>query len=179
MVVVKVKGNEIEVPVFVTQFDRRAVQIQNRIMATLKQLNVDRDNADMKMERNARLKAKASVGWWFEGRNLRCSYGLCGKFIENLFVVDKVLAREVDRLFAKEITLDEFHREFADDDKVDEKLIAARKTLGVEGDCEDFEEISKNYKKLAKKYHPDMSDGDEVRFQEINAAHKLIRKELE
>ncbi|MBS3087343.1 J domain-containing protein [Candidatus Pacearchaeota archaeon] len=176
---VKVKGNEIEVPVFRDSFDRRAVQIENRIMATLKMLNIDRDNVHLKMERNARLKVKAKVSWYFEGRNLSYSYGLCSKFIENLYVVDKVLETEVDRLLDEEITLDEFHREFVSDDKGDEKLIEARRTLGVAEDCEDFEEISRHYKVLAKKFHPDMEGGDHEMFQKINAAHKLIRKELE
>src|SRR5680860_861578 len=113
---VKVKGNEIEIPVFSGAFDRRAVQIENRIMATLKMLNIDRDNVDLKMEKNTRLKARTKVSWWFEGRNLTYSYSLCPKFIENLYVVDKVLKTEVDKLLDKEISLDEFHREFADDD---------------------------------------------------------------
>ncbi|MFH0808372.1 MAG: J domain-containing protein [archaeon] len=176
---VKVKGNEIEIPVYRDSFDRRAVQVENRIMATLKMLNIDRDNVKLKMERNARLKARAKVSWYFEGRNLSYSYSLCSKFIENLFVVDKVLETEVDRLLDNEISLDEFHREFASDDKADEKLIEARRTLGVAEDCEDFEEISKHYKILARKFHPDMNGGDHEMFQKINAAHKLIRKELE
>ncbi len=176
---VKVKGNEIEIPVFSGAYDRRAVQIQNRIMATLKRLGIDRDNVELKMERNARLKARALVAWWFEGRNLSFSYNLCGKFIENLFVVDKVLLTEVDRLIEGEISLDEFHREFADDDKMDDKLVDARKILGVSESENDFELISKKYKVLARKYHPDMSEGNQEMFQKINAAHKLIRKELE
>ncbi len=176
---VKVKGNEIEVPVFTSAFDRRAVQVENRIMATLKMLNIDRDNVELKMERNARLKARAKVCFWFEGRNLSYSYNLCRKFIENLFVVDKVLEREVEKLLDKEISLDEFHREFAEDDKADDKAKEARRILGVSEDEHDFELIGKNYKKLARQFHPDMSGGDEKKFQEINAAHKLIRKELE
>ena len=48
----------------------------------------------------------------------------------------------------------------------------------VKPDEMDFEVISKNYKLLAKKYHPDMPDGDHECFQRINAAHKLLKKEL-
>jgi hypothetical protein len=176
---VKVKGNEIEIPIFRDSFDRRAVQIQNRIFATLKLLGVDRDNADMKMERNAKLKGKASISWYFEGRNLTYGYSLCSKFIENLYVVDRVLEFEVNRLLDKEITLDEFHREFVDDGKLDEKLIDARKILGVDENEMDFEVIGRKYKNLARQFHPDMEGGDHEMFQKINAAHKLIRKELE
>ncbi len=176
---VKVKGNEIEVPVFVSSFDRRAVQIQNRIVSTLKQLGIDRDDSDVAMERNARLKASASVSWYFEGRNLKYSYSLCSKFIENLYVVDKVLKIEVGRLLDEEISLDQFQREFFEDDDLGDKLIGARKILGVEAGENDFDLISKKYKVLARKYHPDMSEGNEEMFQKINSAHKLIRKELE
>ena len=42
----------------------------------------------------------------------------------------------------------------------------------------DFEVITKKYKALARKHHPDMPTGDHTLFQKINAAHKLIRKEL-
>ena len=40
------------------------------------------------------------------------------------------------------------------------------------------EEIKKAYRELAKKYHPDMPEGNHVMFQKINGAHKLIQKEL-
>jgi len=174
----RVKGNEIEIPVFRDSFDRRAVKVQNKIMATLKQLGVDRDNVDMKMERNARLKAPASVSWYFEGRNLTYSYSLCSKFIENLYVVDRVLEIEIDRLFDKEISLEQFQNEFSEDDNSGEQRIEARKLLGVDESEDDFELISKKYKDLARKHHPDMSGGDNEMFQKINAAHKLIKKEL-
>jgi hypothetical protein len=147
-------------------------------MATLKLLNIDRDNVDLIMERNARLKAKASVSWYFEGRNLKYSYSLCSKFIENLYIIDKVLEIEVDKLLDDEITLDQFQREFSEDDSLPGDLLEARKTLGVDADEVDFEVISKKYKDLAKKFHPDMAEGNHEMFQKINAAHKLIRKEL-
>lgn len=47
--------------------------------------------------------------------------------------------------------------------------------LGVARDA-DTAEIRKAYKKLARKYHPDISDSDEdaERFKEINAAHAVL-----
>ncbi len=175
---VKIKGNEIEELIIRDNFDRRAIKIQNRVMATLKLLGLDRDDVEMPMEKNTRLKATASVSWYFEGRNLKYSYSLMSKFIENLHIVDKVLEIEVDKLLDEEITLDDFQREFSDDDGLDQQLIEARKTLGVSEDETDYELISRNYKDLAKKHHPDMSEGDHDMFQKINVAHKLIRKEL-
>ena len=118
----KVKGYELEEPVFRDSFDRRAIKVQNNIFATLKQLNIDRDDAKVSMEKMARKKAKASVSFWFEGRNLKYTYHQMPRFIDNLYVVDKILEIYVNQLFEKEITLDQFHREFSDDDKIDEKL---------------------------------------------------------
>ncbi len=69
-------------------------------------------------------------------------------------------------------------REFSEDDDLSEKLMDARKVLGVGTDEKDFELISKKYKDLARKHHPDMPEGDHEMFQKINTAHKLIKKEL-
>lgn len=174
---VKIKGNEIEEPSIRDSFDRRAVKIANGIFSTLKLLGIERDNVELPMERNARLKARASVEWYFEGRNLKYTYNLMPKFIENLYIIDKVLGLEVGKLLDEEITLEEFQREFSEDDDLGEQLVGARKTLGVEEGERDFGVIDSAYKKLAKNHHPDMG-GDHEEFLKINAAHKLIRKEL-
>ncbi|MBU3923672.1 MAG: J domain-containing protein [Nanoarchaeota archaeon] len=174
---VKIKGNEIEEPSISDSFDRRAVKIANGIMATLKLLGIERDNVEIPMERNARLKAPASVEWYFEGRNLKYTYNLMPKFIENLYIVDKVLGLEVGKLLDEEISLEEFQREFSEDDDLGEQLVSAREVLGVGVEEKDFGVISKRYKDLAREYHPDVG-GKHEEFLKINAAHKLIRKEL-
>ena len=79
---------------------------------------------------------------------------------------------------AKEILVDDFVREFSEDDDVTAQRVEARETLCVKPDEMDIEVINKNYKLLAKKYHPDMPEGDHECFQRINAAHKLLKKEL-
>jgi len=37
-------------------------------------------------------------------------------------------------------------------------------------------DIKTQYQKLSKKYHPDMSGGDDEKFRELNEAYKLIQK---
>ena len=175
---VKIKGNEIAAPNITGSYDRKAVQIQNHIVETLKQIGIERDNVHIEMEKVAQRKAPASASWYFNGRNMKYSYALMPRFVENLYIIDKVLKLEVEKLLNEEINTDQFTREFSEDDDLNDQLLEARKTLGVDANEKDFELISKKYKELAKECHPDMPDGDHVLFQKINAAHKLIKKEL-
>ena len=47
-------------------------------------------------------------------------------------------------------------------------------TLGVNRKTS-AEDIKKSFKKLAKKYHPDMSGGDDSKFKEINEAYDILK----
>ena len=175
---VLIKGHEIALPNIKDSFNRRAIQIENSIISMLKPLGVERHSINIPMQILAQKKHLATVSWYFGGRNLKYSYGLMSKFVENLAIIERVLRIEIGRLLSKEILIDDFVREFTEDDDLHEQRKEARITLCVKPDEMNFEVISKNYKLLAKKYHPDMPDGDHECFQRINAAHKLLKKEL-
>ncbi len=49
------------------------------------------------------------------------------------------------------------------------------KILGLIG-LENRDMIKKRYLELSKKYHPDMTDGDTQKFQEINKAYKVVEQ---
>ncbi len=36
-------------------------------------------------------------------------------------------------------------------------------------------ELKNKYQKLSKEYHPDMPDGDEEKFREVNEAYKIVQ----
>jgi hypothetical protein len=175
---IKIKGHEIEPPSIKASFGRKAVQFQNSIVQTLKAIGVPRDRVHIEIEALAQKKAPASASWYFNGRNLKYTYSLMLSYVENLYIIDRILKIEVERLLSKEISEDEFSREFSEGEDHSADLMEARKTLGVKIDEMDFEVISKAYKELARKYHPDMPTGNHEMFQKINAAHKLIKKEL-
>lgn len=47
------------------------------------------------------------------------------------------------------------------------------KTLGIEKTAS-LDEIKKAYRKLAMKYHPDRTDGDQEKFQQIKHAYEIL-----
>ena len=54
------------------------------------------------------------------------------------------------------------------------------KTIGVAKDASQ-DEIKRAYRKLARKYHPDLNPGDktaEQKFKELNEAYDTLKKEL-
>ncbi|MEX0690086.1 MAG: DnaJ domain-containing protein, partial [Candidatus Paceibacterota bacterium] len=50
------------------------------------------------------------------------------------------------------------------------------KILGIDKGASK-EEIKKAYRKLAHKYHPDKTSGDEARFKEVNEAYQVLSNE--
>lgn len=173
----KVKGYEFKEPLIRDSYDRRAVLFRNNILESLQKIDLSEDDVDIPLEKNARMKAAASATWYFEGHHLYFSYGLAAKFVENLYVVSKVIELGVKALLEGEKTVEEFVRDFSEDRDVEQQRKEARKTLGVPEDCNDMEEIDRKYKALAKEHHPD-AGGKVEKFKKINNAHKMLKREL-
>lgn len=174
----KIRGHEIKEPAIRDSYTRRVVKLKNDIIETLKILEISADAIDIDLEPLPIKSAPASVTWYFAGHRLYYSYTALPRFIDNLAIIDAVLELEVMRLLTKDISEDEFCRSFSEDDDVEKQRVEARELLCVTENEKDFEIISKKYKLLAKKYHPDMPTGDLELFKKINFAHKLLKREL-
>ena len=95
MVLIKIKGHEINTITVKDSFNRRAVQFQNNIFVLLGKISVIEDDIDIPMENVALKKAPARISWYFDGHHLHYSYSACSKFVENLYVVQKLLELDV------------------------------------------------------------------------------------
>ena len=173
-----VRGHEFSELVIKDSYDRRAVQFKNNIIATLKKIGLTEDDVEVVLQKISRQKGTAAASWYFEGRNLYFSYKSAPTFVQNLYVVSKVIEAEVAALLKNEKTAEDFIRDFSEDRDVEEQRKEARKLLGVPEDCIDMEKITRSYKELAKQLHPDVENGDAEKFKKINNAHKMLKREL-
>ena len=178
MVLVKIKGHEITSIIIKDSFNRRAIQFRNNIFALLSKISVIEDDIDIPLESVALKKAPASVSWYFDNHHLHYSYSACNKFVENLYVVQKLLELEIAALIDGDKTVEDFVAEFREEHDIVDRRKDARNVLGLEHDTIDIDVIDKAYKTLAKEHHPDKPTGDVLKFKEINHAHKVLKREL-
>jgi preprotein translocase subunit Sec63 len=150
----------------------------NHIIKSLNALGVPESQIDVQMEKFALKKAPATVLWFMEGHRMYYSYEAAPKFVENLYVISKVIALEVDAVINKRKTIQDFISEFSEEEDVTEQRKEAREILGVSHDTKDLDAINKRYKALAKEHHPDVSTGNPATFKAINRAHKILKREL-
>ena len=179
MTKLKIKGHEFDAITARDSFHRRAVQYGNKIIDVLRKIGLTEDDIDIKVEAAAMKKLPASATWYFEGYRMHYSYQAADKFVDNLYVVFKVIELEVAALLNETRTVNEFISEFSEDKDVKKQREEARNLLGVSHDTTDLEVIDKKYKELAKQFHPDMPEGDIDKFKAINRAHKILRRELQ
>jgi len=172
-----VSGHEFNELIVRDSYDRRAVLFRNNIIQALKKVGVTDDDIEVELPKVARLKGNAVAAWYFDDRHMYFSYKLCNKYVENLYIVSKVIELEVKSLLDGEITPEDFIHHFNEDQDIEKQRVEAREILGVEKDCLDLEVINAKYKNLAKNHHPD-AGGDQEMFKKINRAHKMLKKEL-
>ena len=178
MIRIKLKGYEFAIAPFTDSYDRRALHIKNKIITVLGKIGVTEDEIEIDLEPIAFRSAQATVKWYQEGYFLHFSYKSTRKYVENLAVLAKVFELEVAAIQNGQKTLDEFIRDFSEDSDVEKQRHEAREILGLPLDAVDLEAIDANFKAMAKKFHPDMPEGNLSKFKEINRAHKILRREL-
>lgn len=178
MATTRAKGHEFETFV-VDSFSRRAIQFMNHIIKALNALGVPESQIDISMEKFALKNAPASVLWFMDGHRMYYSYEAAPKFVENLYVISKVIALEVDAVIHKRKTIQDFISEFSEEEDIDEQRKEAREVLGVHPETKDLNAINKRYKALAREHHPDTPTGNPEKFKAINHAHKTLKRELE
>lgn len=173
-----IKGHEIKLVIAKDSFHRRAVQYMNKIFLTMKKIGVTEDYIDLPMEKVAVKTASASITWYIGGNQLHFSYRAAGRFVDNLFVVSKVLEMEIDDLLNDRKSMNDFVASYSEEGDIKKERKEARELLGVEPDNMDIDHINKQYKKLAKESHPDTPNADSEKFKAINRAHKILKREL-
>ncbi|HLD00988.1 MAG TPA: J domain-containing protein [Candidatus Nanoarchaeia archaeon] len=178
MTTVCLKGYEFSLFLAKDSYDRRALQYKNNIIQVLSKIGIPVDDIMLDLEPVAIKNAPASATWYGEGYRMYYSYKLARKYVDNLYVVYKVIELEVRDLLTGKKTFEEFISEFTEEKEVEEMRKEARELLGVEGKEMDLGLIDKKYKELAKKYHPDVEGGNIEMFKKINNAHKILKREL-
>ncbi|MFH0752054.1 MAG: J domain-containing protein [archaeon] len=177
MTIINVKGHEFSSFQQKGYSARKAIQFKNKIISNLKKLGVKEDDIEIPLETVVIKKVPASASWYQEDNYLYFSYKN-STFIENLHIVSKIIELETQALLNNKKTKEEFIREFTEDTDIEEKRKEARELLGIDENCTDLEEINKKYKELAKECHPDKG-GNTEKFQILNRAHKMLKRELE
>ena len=179
MTTITIKGHEFTSVLARDSFGRRALQYKNNIITVLSKLDLTDDDIIIDLEPVAIKQVAASATWYFEGYRMYYSYKSAKRYVDNLYVVYKVIEFEVADLLSKKKTFEEFLADFTEKEDVEHMRKAARETLGLAPEVIDMAVIDKKYKDLAKKCHPDMPGGDTEMFKKINNAHKILKRELE
>lgn len=175
---VKIKGHEITPISNNAAFNRKALQFKNNIIAMLKRIGVNEYDIEVPLESVAIKKAMASATWYMDGHHMYFSHNLQKKFVDNLYIVFKIIEIEAKLILSKEKTIEEFIQEFKEDSDIADKRKEAREFLGFTHDVEDMDAINKKYKDMARELHPDMPTGDTEKFKRLNNAHKILKREL-
>src|SRR3989338_3831171 len=178
METITIKGHEFRSITARDSFGRRALQYKNKIITILRKIGLVSDDVIIDLAPMAIKNVPASATWYCDGYRMYYSYKSAQKYVDNLYVVYKVIELEVADLLSGKKTFEDFLLEFTEKADVEHMRKEAREILGVAPDELDIKQIDKKYKELARKYHPDMDEGDTEMFKKINNAHKILKREL-
>jgi len=179
MVLVKAKGHEFNAISISNSYNRRAQQLKNNIISSFKKIGLTEDDVEIKLENMAIKKLPASASWYFDNHHMHYSYKAANKYVDNLYIVAKVLELEVAAILDGTRSPEEFVKAFTEEEGVEKERKEARELLGLDEHEIDVDVINKAYKTMAKGLHPDMPGGDIDKFKALNRAHKALKRELE
>jgi hypothetical protein len=174
----KLKGHEIGPVIVKDASSRRALQFKNNIITVLRKIGVNENDIDIPLERMAIKKVQASATWWISDHRMHYSHNMQSKYVENLYVLSRVIGIEANRVLSEEITLSDFISEFREDSDIYDRRKEAREFFGCDHEETDFGIIDRKYKLMSKELHPDMPTGDTEKFKQLNVAHKILKREL-
>ena len=115
---VKIKGHEIDPVVAKNTFERRALQYKNKINASLRKLGVREDDVEVPLERFAIKDVPGSVTFWLGNHRLYYSYSRAKRFVDNLYIVQKLIELEVEEVLSGRKTEQEFCDSFSESESV-------------------------------------------------------------
>ena len=152
--------------------------LKNNICDALKKLGLTPDDVKVTTDILGNKNLPAFAEWYFDGHHLQYRYGGCNRFIDNLQIISRVIEMEVNELVLGKKTVADFVYDFTEEKDVKETRNNARELLGLDPKENNLEVINKKFKELSRELHPDMPNGDLDKFQALNKAHKLLKKEL-
>lgn len=178
MQLLKIKGHEYKINPTRDSFVRRLTQYKNGIRETFRKIGLTENDVDFNEDHPIK-NTPANVTWWVEDHYCHFSFNKMNKHVDNMLVISKVIENAVKDLLDEKMSIEEFVTEFKEDKKVAERRLDARKFFELEDNHVDLKIINEKYKKLAKTLHPDMPNGSEDKFKELNEHHKTLKRELE
>ena len=188
MTQIRVKRFDISFNEIRNGFDRKATLFCNNIIEEIKKIKLNRDFIKFPETHSAHRREFAKVILYYNHHKLIFTHNSQKRFVDNLFIVSKLIEFEIKELNEKNLTSEKFiskyqeeHVEGGKNDKKAQNNLREEsfKILNLEEQDFNLENLNNNYKKLARKHHPDLNGGDTTEFTKINKAHKLLKKELE
>ncbi|HNV01597.1 MAG TPA: DnaJ domain-containing protein [archaeon] len=179
MEVIKIKGHSVNFIPTKDSYNRRALQFKNKCINSLEELGTRRDDIEIELDGYCGRDAKATITWYFNGNRMYYEVASQKKYVDNLFILSKIIENEVELVLLNKKPIEEFIAEFREDEDVHDERKEAREFFGVSHNHKNIEEINVKYKKMARELHPDMPTGNVEKFKELNHHHKILKRELE